>query len=602
MKLDFIDLGKLSVSKANMRYAKKAPDVSDILPTVRARGVLVPLIVRPNCGPGAFEIIAGARRFTAASIVAAENAASGAEVGPLPCAILEDGDDAAAIEVSLIENVARRDADEVTQWETFVRLVKEGRDVAEISSTFGIPELGVRRILALGNLLPRIRDLYRREEINSATVRHLTLASRSQQKAWLALHDDPEAWCPTGHQLKDWLFGGASIKVDHALFDVDASGLEVIADLFGEDRYFADADAFWKAQDAVIADKREAYLGAGWPDVVVLPRGGHFQSWEHRKAPRCKGGRVYVEVRGNGEVTFHEGYLTAKEAKRLERGEVIDTGPNARPEVTSMCQTYIDLHRHAAVRAALCRHPGTALRLMVAHALVGSPLWTVKVEPQTARNEAVRESVETCRAEADFDAKRRAVLALLGFSPEEPTVTGGNGDGHSLVGVFLRLLDLPNVAVMDVITVVMGETLEAGSVALEAVGGEIGVDMAQVWQADDAFFDVLRDKEVLSRIVAEVAGEQVAAANAKETGKVLKCVLRDHLGGTNGRPKVENWVPRWMAFPPSAYTTRGGVGSVIAHAKVQAARAEHEPEPSGPGALVPRPAPAEDAEPECQAA
>ena len=61
MKLDFIDLGKLSVSKANMRYAKKAPDVSDILPTVRKRGVLVPLIVRPNpipskaegCGPDA---------------------------------------------------------------------------------------------------------------------------------------------------------------------------------------------------------------------------------------------------------------------------------------------------------------------------------------------------------------------------------------------------------------------------------------------------------------------------------------------------------------------------------------------------------------------
>src|SRR3546814_7335154 len=70
MKLDFIDRGKLSISKANMRYAKKAPDVSDILPTVRARGVLVPLIVRPNCGPDAYEIVAGARRFTAAKIVA----------------------------------------------------------------------------------------------------------------------------------------------------------------------------------------------------------------------------------------------------------------------------------------------------------------------------------------------------------------------------------------------------------------------------------------------------------------------------------------------------------------------------------------------------
>lgn len=40
MKLEFIPLDKLCVSKANMRYAKKAPDVSDILPTVRARGII----------------------------------------------------------------------------------------------------------------------------------------------------------------------------------------------------------------------------------------------------------------------------------------------------------------------------------------------------------------------------------------------------------------------------------------------------------------------------------------------------------------------------------------------------------------------------------
>src|SRR5690606_36294207 len=38
MKLDFIAPEKLAISKANMRYAKKPPDVSDILPTIRARG------------------------------------------------------------------------------------------------------------------------------------------------------------------------------------------------------------------------------------------------------------------------------------------------------------------------------------------------------------------------------------------------------------------------------------------------------------------------------------------------------------------------------------------------------------------------------------
>src|SRR3546814_663418 len=137
--------------------------------------------------------------------------AEGIDHGPLPCAILEPGDDADAIEASLIENMARLDPDEVTQWESFVRLVKEGRKVEDIAATFGLPDLAVKRVLALGNLLPRIRTMYAKEEIDRATVRHLTLASKSQQKSWLALADDDNAYLPTGHQLKAWLFGGQSI-------------------------------------------------------------------------------------------------------------------------------------------------------------------------------------------------------------------------------------------------------------------------------------------------------------------------------------------------------------------------------------------------------
>src|SRR5690242_8598535 len=477
MELQFIELGKLSISKANMRYAKKAPDVSDLLPTVRKRGVIVPVLVRPNpvpsivegCAPDSFEIVAGARRFTAASIVADERRAEGQEPDPMPCAILSDSDDADAIEASLIENVARLDADEVTRWETFTRLVKQGREIEDISATFGIPELGVKRILALGNLMPRIRTLYRDGEIDAATVRHLTMASKSQQRAWLALLDDEDAYVPTGHQLKAWLFGGQSIKVEHALFDTE--GMKgIVADLFGEDRYFADIDAFWTAQNAAIDARRDAYLDAGWPDVVISPPGDYFSQWEYEKAPKRKGGRVYIDVRASGEVSFHEGYVTHKEARRIERGEAVNSGHKPpRPELTAVMQTYIDLHRHAAVRAALTGHPKVALRLMVAHAIVGSHLWNVKPEPQSTRNDDVRESVETSRGETEFDEKRRAVLALLDFSPEEPTVTGGNGDGFGLVAkdaltsVFLRLLDLPDRAVMDVIAVVIGETLAAGS-------------------------------------------------------------------------------------------------------------------------------------------
>ena len=206
----------------------------------------------------------------------------------------------------------------------------------------------------------------------------------------------------------------------------------------------------------------------------------------------------------------------------------------------------------------------------------------------------MQESVETCKAKAEFDTKRRAVLDLLGFSPEEPTVIGGASETYGLVGIFLRLLDLPDLCVMDVITIVMGESLAAGSAAVDAVGLEIGIDMAHYWQADDALFDSLRDKELLTSIVAEVAGSSVAATNAGEKTKSLKAIVRDCLDGTNGREKQEGWVPRWMAFPPSAYTDRGGVGSVKAAALVAAARADKD--------ALPEDMPEVDAEPARKAA
>jgi len=355
--------------------------------------------------------------------------------------------------------------------ETFTRLVKEGRDVAEIAATFGLPDLTIARVLALGNLLPRIRSLYAAEKIDRATVRHLTLASKSQQRAWLALFDDLDAYVPTGHQLKAWLFGGQSIPARFALFDLDSFKGATVADLFGDDRYFADADAFWAAQNEAIEARRAAYLEEGWSDVVIVPPSEHFQTWEFEKAAKRKGGRVYVDVRSNGEVTFHEGYMTRKEAQRVARGDAPEAIKIARPEVTSTMQTYLDLHRHAAARAALLGHPGIALRLMVAHAIGGSHLWRVSPEPQTTRNDEVRESLETSRAETVFDERRRAVLAVLDFSPEEPTVTGGNGDDYGVAGIFLRLIELPDPVIMEIITVIMGETLASGSAA---VAGRLG--------------------------------------------------------------------------------------------------------------------------------
>src|SRR3546814_21142884 len=83
---------------------------------------------------------------------------------------------------------------------------------------------------------------------------------------------------------------------------------------------------------------------------------------------------------------------------------------------------YIDLHRHAAVRADLLGHTGVALRGMAAHVIAGADLWRVDVEAQRAPKEDLAESVENCPAQPAFDTKLRPVPGLLGFDEDAPSV------------------------------------------------------------------------------------------------------------------------------------------------------------------------------------
>jgi ParB family chromosome partitioning protein len=88
MELKPIDIACLSVSPANMRGVKKQPDLTNILPSVRARGILVPLIVWTGAcpepveggSPATYEIVAGKRRYHAALVVAQESGG----IDPLP--------------------------------------------------------------------------------------------------------------------------------------------------------------------------------------------------------------------------------------------------------------------------------------------------------------------------------------------------------------------------------------------------------------------------------------------------------------------------------------------------------------------------------------
>jgi len=85
--------------------------------------------------------------------------------------------------------------------------------------------------------------------------------------------------------------------------------------------------------------------------------------------------------------------------------------------------------------------------------------------------------------------------------------------------MFARLLSLDNAQVMAILAIVIAETLWAGSDLVDVLGAHLAVDMAPVWQADDAFFDLIRDREVLLAMVEEASDKQVVAGNAKEPAR-----------------------------------------------------------------------------------
>jgi ParB family chromosome partitioning protein len=463
MHSQHIPLNDLHVSPFNMRAERKPPSLArmaeisaKIIPSVREKGILQDLIVRPN--NAGFEIIAGRRRYYAARVVEMERGG----FDPVKCHVIEAGDDANALELSLIENVAREDVDELTQYEVYSRLIVLGRTPSQIAASQGVTEHQVRQRLALANLLPQIRDLFRVGELEADDLQALTLATKSQQRAFLKLVAENDA--PRGRYLKDWLFGGEAISTKAALFDLASYTGETRQDLFGENAYFVDVDAFWALQDEAIAAKRDAYLASKWAEVIVTERGGRWENWNFAKAQKKDGGRVYIVVAGNGEVAFHEGYLTHVELRRAKtkkekakKGEPEENSSDAKPKspITAAMRNYLDLHRHAAVRLAVIARPADALRLMIAHAVAASGNWTVRSDHCRADSKAIGESVETSGARRLFAAEAKAVAKLLApaFQPqaddeEDLSIAGrGHGDNELTARVFARLLKLKDTEV-----------------------------------------------------------------------------------------------------------------------------------------------------------
>ena len=558
--LKSIPLDQLKISKLNMRHSRKKPDVSDILPSIRKGGIRQTLLVRKEGKH--YGVIAGRRRYFALMAIAKETG----KVPMVPCAIMAEQDAASAIEASVIENVGRLPATEMEQYAAFKRLHDEGRAVDDIAAYFGVTVLLVRRILALASLSDPIRKLYAEEEIDRETIRALTLATEDQQAEWLRLYESEDERAPRSRNCKAWITGGAIITTDKALFDIADYEGQITADLFGEHGVFADPEAFWKAQSAAVAQRIETCIADGWKDVVCLERGAFFHRWDHQTRTKRQGGKVFVELRHDGTVTFHEGYISQAEARRQEKAGK-DDAPTApvKPEMSGPLAEYILLHRHGAAAASLAAQPAIALRLMVAHAMTGSALWQVRPHECRSRKEDTRASIEASKAATEMEDKRARIAALIeamGVSAEARR----NGDAYRLCEIFAALLAMSDEEVMEVLAFAMAETLEAGGPVVEAVLHVCETDLSAYWKPEPAFFDLLRDKRAINAMVADIGSKSLAESCTTDTAKVQKQIIGNRIIGEGCDPNP-NWRPVWMQVPPSRLIEDAGSAPADAWAR-----------------------------------
>jgi len=137
-------------------------DLDELVASVREKGVLEPLLVRPSAErPGYWMIIAGERRW---------RAARAAGLREVPCIELEV-DDRAVAEIALIENLQRKD---LTPWEEADGLSalceRFGYTHEEVARKVGKSRSTVTEALSIASLPPEIRERCRRADINSKSL------------------------------------------------------------------------------------------------------------------------------------------------------------------------------------------------------------------------------------------------------------------------------------------------------------------------------------------------------------------------------------------------------------------------------------------------
>ena len=158
-----VAVGRLSPNPRNPRRHFDETDLADLSASIRIHGVVQPILVRAKeAAPGAFEIVAGERRWRAAQ------AAGLAEV-PV---VVREISDRESLEIAIIENVQRADLSAIEEAQAYQMLIEEhGYTQADLADVLGKSRSHVANTLRLLKLPEGVRGMLSRGELSPGHAR-----------------------------------------------------------------------------------------------------------------------------------------------------------------------------------------------------------------------------------------------------------------------------------------------------------------------------------------------------------------------------------------------------------------------------------------------
>lgn len=206
-QIEMVRLGRIHAAEHNR---SKLGDLTDLIASVREKGVIVPLLVRPTTkyGKDHVEIVYGERR-----------SAAGTEAGltELPC-IVREMDDDTAYDLRLIENLHREALDILDETDALRRLFEDRQTaVREISARIGKTEAYIYARLKLCALVPEGKKALQSGKISASTA--LRVARINPKLQAQAVEDLTRGGDIVSDRMASDILGKYQLRLTEAPFD-----------------------------------------------------------------------------------------------------------------------------------------------------------------------------------------------------------------------------------------------------------------------------------------------------------------------------------------------------------------------------------------------